>query len=67
MDIVNYNQYAQNIGMQSAKETPVKEQNLNCFDENDWTGNAANAIGEAFNNMDDFIALFQEQTKPNGI
>ena len=58
-NVSNRNHGMQNFNIQQAKEpAPAKEQT--CFDENDWTTNAANAVGEAFNNMDDFIGLFQK-------
>ncbi len=46
-------------------EIPAKEENLNCFDGNDWSDNAADAIGHAFNNMDLFLARYNESAQGN--
>lgn len=60
---VNFNHPIQNSNAQNAFPLKLQEKNLNCFSDDDWTGNAANAVGEAFNNMDDLIELFKENTK----
>lgn len=61
VDIINYNQPMQSLN-KPVNETPLKkEESLDsCFNGDDWSTNAADAIGEAFNNMDDFLIMYKE-------
>ena len=36
--------------------------NQTCFDDDDWTTNAANAVSLAFDNMDELINLFKSES-----
>ncbi len=60
--IVKYNQQMPIAFLTNEKETKkydLKEET--CFTkDNDWKNNAANAIGEIFNNMDDFLVMFKQ-------
>ena len=64
-NIVNYNNSlsSQNTGVKN--ETAVShssEENFNCFNDS-WSDNAADAVGEAFSNMDDFLVLYKQSTE----
>ncbi len=61
-NIINPNQqYNKGFeGMPPRDNAPIKQKDDTLFD-NDWTGSAANAIGEAFNNMDEFLLTFNSK------
>ena len=60
-NISNQKYSIRNTEMQN-QNNPVLPENQNCFDENDWTTSAANAVKETFND-ESFFTLFQEQAK----
>ena len=61
-NVSGINRSMQNFEMPKAQEAASQKEET-CFDDNDWTTNAADAVGKAFNNMDDFIGLFQAEAK----
>ena len=64
-NIVNHNNglSSQNTGVKNGSVVSrSSEKNFNCFDDS-WSDNAADAIGEAFGNMDDFLVLYKQSTE----
>lgn len=60
MDMINFNQPMQNASnLSNTKAVKLNENSQNCFFDDDWTGHAADAVGEAFSNMDDLLELFK--------
>ena len=69
MDAINFNQHP--IGLNSISNSQIAHtkdiSTGGCFEADDsWSSNAADAISEAFSNMDDFLASYQEsRIRPN--
>ena len=62
-NLVNFNNHSpQNLSVSKENGLPHKQDDLNCFD-NSWSDNAADAVSKAFNNMDDFLILYKENTE----
>ena len=64
MENFNLNRLLPFNGQMQGKEVPPQqEENTNCFEEDSWTTNAADAINKEFSNMDDFLKMYQESTQ----
>ncbi len=64
MENFNLNRLLPMNGQIEGKEIPPQQQeNTNCFEEDNWTTNAADAINKEFSNMDDFLKIYQQSTQ----
>ena len=63
-NIANYNSLSsQNAGVKNGSVISYSSgENLTCFNDS-WSDNAADAVGEAFSNMDDFLVLYRQSTE----